>query len=443
VAVLPELSESTQRKLEIQWNTLRDKQKLTEEDLSGYDLGRQWLLGIVAKPPRDMNLGGLNTSQPKRAARWLGLDPSVRVAKARFRGIDSEYWSRWCSSGFGYEVYRDWLDSVMRQISAELATIWKGKSDVTDRWFQCTCGPAVEKALSALVKQRIAQARDVESKRLERAPSSNPILDEIRTSGDNLSPAAQRAIALSGVSPTAVAPRPLGPGESVAPEGAPRGPVTTDAKSDDGRPESAVLPARVVAPAGSVPDSAPVLSFHEVLNQTSHEVARALEGADLSQLSVMAQEAARAFEGADLSRLSEAYQTTIDVTSQAFAGIGTEQLVPGAFGATEQASQVLQDLRPVEVTSAIQPSAVAAAQNVTPVGAASAEGQAEPQPKLRKKRGRKRIFTQDQLDKANTMKQARKSNNEIAKVLYGTLTPTGAQRRSVPTTLNYHFKSNK
>jgi hypothetical protein len=255
----------------------------------------------VAKPPRGMNLGGLNTSQPKRAARWLGLDPSVRVTKARFRGIDSEYWSRWCSSGFGYEVYRDWLDSVMRQISAELATIWKGKSDVTDRWFQNTCGPAVEKALSALVKQRIAQARDVESKRLERAPSSNPILDEIRTGGDNLSPAAQRAIALSGVSPTAVALRPVGPGEPVAPEGALRGPVTNDAKSDDGRPESAVLPARVVAPAGSVPDSAPVLNFHEVLTQTSQEVARAVEGADLSQLSVMAQEAARAFEGTDLN----------------------------------------------------------------------------------------------------------------------------------------------
>ncbi len=41
---------------------------------------------------------------------------------------------------------------------------------MTDRWFQNTCAPAIEKALAALVKQRIAQARDVESKRLEHAP---------------------------------------------------------------------------------------------------------------------------------------------------------------------------------------------------------------------------------------------------------------------------------
>jgi len=53
-------------------------------------------------------------------------------------------------------------------------------------------------------------------------------------------------------------------------------------------------------------------------------------------------------------------------------------------------------------------------------------------------RGRKRKFSEQQLEIARQMKAAQKSNNEIAKVLYGT-NPTEAQRRSVPTTLKYHF----
>jgi 16S rRNA C967 or C1407 C5-methylase (RsmB/RsmF family) len=84
-------------------------------------------------------------------------------------------------------VYRDWLDSVTRQVSAELANIWKGRSEVTDRWFDSTCAPAIKKALAVLVKQRIVQARDVETKRLERLSSKtrtgirNPIATAVAT----------------------------------------------------------------------------------------------------------------------------------------------------------------------------------------------------------------------------------------------------------------------
>jgi hypothetical protein len=60
-----------------------------------------------------------------------------------------------------------------------------------------------------------------------------------------------------------------------------------------------------------------------------------------------------------------------------------------------------------------------------------------------KKRGRKRRFSSDQLQRANKMKRAGKLNNEIAKVLYETPNPTPAQRRSVPTILNHHFRPKK
>jgi hypothetical protein len=56
----------------------------------------------------------------------------------------------------------------------------------------------------------------------------------------------------------------------------------------------------------------------------------------------------------------------------------------------------------------------------------------------RKSRGRKSRFSKQQLEKARQMKAAKKTNNEIAKVLYGP-NPTDAQRRSVPTTLKHHF----
>jgi hypothetical protein len=51
---------------------------------------------------------------------------------------------------------------------AELESIWKGRSAASDKWFEVACKPKIEEALSALVKARIAQARDVEVNRLDR-----------------------------------------------------------------------------------------------------------------------------------------------------------------------------------------------------------------------------------------------------------------------------------
>ncbi len=70
---------------------------------------------------------------------------------------------------------------------------------------------------------------------------------------------------------------------------------------------------------------------------------------------------------------------------------------------------------------------------------------AAPEQPLRavKKRGRPTRFTEDQLSRAHAMKQGGQNNNAIAKLLYATLTPTEAQRRSVPTILNHHFGPKK
>ena len=176
MADIPALSDLIKRKLAVLWDSLRDSQKLTDEEISGYDLGRQWLLGIFDQPPRGMNLGGFNALNRRRTAGFLGLGPSVKVAEGRFRATDWEYWSHWCSSGEPYQTYAAWLETLKRDTVAELESIWKGRSAVTDRWFEETCKPAMEKALADIVKLRIAQARDVEVQRLQRNPQRNPIL---------------------------------------------------------------------------------------------------------------------------------------------------------------------------------------------------------------------------------------------------------------------------
>jgi hypothetical protein len=76
------------------------------------------------------------------------------------------------------------------------------------------------------------------------------------------------------------------------------------------------------------------------------------------------------------------------------------------------------------------------AENITATASVSAG--AAPSEHEPKARGRKRKFSQQQLDQARQMKSEGKSNNEIARLLYGA-TPTEAQRRSVPTTLKHHF----
>jgi hypothetical protein len=162
---LPELSESAKRKRALQWITLLDKHGLTDEQITKYDIDRN-RAGKIA-----VGQAAGSSSRAKEGVVNIGLGPSVRAAEERFRGIDHDYWLHWCASGAGYETYERWLENLKREVLAELRAIWKGRSHLTDRWHEKECRPAVDKALAALLKQRIKQARDVEVKRLDSKPS--------------------------------------------------------------------------------------------------------------------------------------------------------------------------------------------------------------------------------------------------------------------------------
>jgi hypothetical protein len=162
-----ELSESTRRKLELEWKGIRERQKLTEEDLVRYDRELQNYERVAAKWPRydprrrDPRYTTLVTYR-------LGEAQSEAAAKARF-GIEvDEYWLYWCSSGADSETYAALLDSLKQDIVAEFESLWKGRSAATDGWFEKTCRPAIEKVLSPLIERRTGQARKVEISRLDR-----------------------------------------------------------------------------------------------------------------------------------------------------------------------------------------------------------------------------------------------------------------------------------
>ena len=102
-----------------------------------------------------------------------GIAASLAVAEPRFRQLCEEYWRLWLFSGDGYEGFVAWLVILKRQVSAEVASVWKGGSKSVDDWYERGGGPAVEKALTALAKEEERQARSEELKRLQRGATPN------------------------------------------------------------------------------------------------------------------------------------------------------------------------------------------------------------------------------------------------------------------------------
>jgi hypothetical protein len=166
---LPELSESAKRKLAIKWSDLLAGARLTGEHLEWH-----------AKAPKfghvKVMIGDVDTGQrlsiPVKVDR-IGVDPSVSVAKVRFGNLAHEYWSAWHASGTGWETCKIWLDGLRQQVLRELASLWEGRSDAMDRWYERICRPAIEKTLTECVDEKVEEARAVELQRLE-CGSSKP-----------------------------------------------------------------------------------------------------------------------------------------------------------------------------------------------------------------------------------------------------------------------------
>jgi hypothetical protein len=100
----------------------------------------------------------------------------VTVAQAQCNDLLVEYWRLWCSSGDGCESFGGWLRLLKRQVTDDIASIWKGESKRLDRWHKRACGPAVEEALESLVEEGIGRARAEELERLEGPTKTSPPL---------------------------------------------------------------------------------------------------------------------------------------------------------------------------------------------------------------------------------------------------------------------------
>jgi hypothetical protein len=205
MATLPELSDAVKRKLTLAWDDLRDRCKLTAEDLDRYStVGGVIHKQALSAPPAGNQAFNVWHIQNIRAKAESGLSPSIEAGNGRFKSLGSAYWNAWASGGKNYETYVGWLHSIRSQVLAEFASLWKGRSTETDSWYEDGCRPLLYAALSALVKQDTARARAHESRRLAGHPvlnnastAGNPVLDEIYSGSSNLSPAAREAIRLA------------------------------------------------------------------------------------------------------------------------------------------------------------------------------------------------------------------------------------------------------
>jgi hypothetical protein len=167
MADLPELSDSTKRKLTLQWSSHLDANRLTGDHLQWHEWERDRCRRIAAQSPRP----GFDWRN-ELAVDQTGIRQSVAVAEARFKGLWAEYWQVWLSSGSGYESFVCWLEGLKRMVSAEVASVWKGHSTSIDGWYERACRPAVEKVLAELVKGGTNRARDWEILRLEMGANS-------------------------------------------------------------------------------------------------------------------------------------------------------------------------------------------------------------------------------------------------------------------------------
>jgi hypothetical protein len=163
---LPELSDSTKRKLELRWRALLDSNGLTGEHFHWHEQERDRLRRLAAQSPT--GVPGVPHSLRKPTTDDIGVVASVTVAAERFNGLTLEYGRVWRSSGDRYESLVGWLEVLKQRVSIEIASIWAGASKSIERWYQRACRPAVEETLAKLVKDASASARTMELAVLDR-----------------------------------------------------------------------------------------------------------------------------------------------------------------------------------------------------------------------------------------------------------------------------------
>jgi outer membrane protein OmpA-like peptidoglycan-associated protein len=104
---LPELSDSTKRKLAVQWDALLDRHRPTGTSVDWYaSASEQIRRNAGEKVPNGWGPWyGPWLAKHESAKRRPGITPSVEVAKERFAAFSGEYWRLWEASGAGYETY--------------------------------------------------------------------------------------------------------------------------------------------------------------------------------------------------------------------------------------------------------------------------------------------------------------------------------------------------
>jgi hypothetical protein len=153
---LPALSGTTMRILELRWLALLETHQLEGEAVrfyAGADKATRHY--ALAKPLDSFHRkskyynGWLTNYLSSR--RKCGIPSSVDLAKGWFQELAREYMTLW-SPRDGCELFELHLQLIEQRVLEDVASVWKGRSDAIQQWYETVCLPAVRPAVSDVLK---------------------------------------------------------------------------------------------------------------------------------------------------------------------------------------------------------------------------------------------------------------------------------------------------
>lgn len=198
--VLPQLSEQDIRKLHLERELLVETHHLDWPDITNYirasEVDRDLARSDGPIKVRGRVIQGWGSIR-RNARQKCGITSSVGFAEARFKGFWAVYESLWLVSASEADSCVAQLVAINERVLSETREIWEAASVSGGGWFDSVCDQPVRQVLERLEKESVIRAKRTELQRLDsdrlkrRAPSGNPILDEIRAHAPNEAAMAQ------------------------------------------------------------------------------------------------------------------------------------------------------------------------------------------------------------------------------------------------------------
>jgi hypothetical protein len=165
---LPELPADKKNELAARWDLQLLANGFTEDKIAYFDWELNQVSRLDWRPGRPFG----SFQEWMRFQTEKTVTKSVQLADAWFQAHISEYWPlfRSISADLRKEEYERWLAILKEQAIYQIASLCKGRSELTDQWFEGVCRPAVTKALDTIAERAIGVLIGLRLKRAVAAP---------------------------------------------------------------------------------------------------------------------------------------------------------------------------------------------------------------------------------------------------------------------------------